>query len=159
MFNYLEDLMFQHRINSWTKEGHTILNYEMKGIFFSSQFALNPQINDIQSISYHSCLFSIETGQMISFLPNSNIILFIFSLYLRLRSFISFSPLAKLDAMCLAHVIRNLRKGSFSTKSNKQLNLEDTRKTPLAPYRTTLLMMTQLFLKSVKVIKNHITSS
>lgn len=52
---------------------------------------------------------------------------------------------AVLDIMCFAHVIRNVRKRTFSTKSNKQLILDDIRKIQLASNENTFLLMTKLF--------------
>lgn len=46
--------------------------------------------------------------------------------------------------MCFAHVIRNIRKRSFTTKMNKQLILDDIKKAQLTPNKQTFLMMTQL---------------
>lgn len=63
------------------------------------------------------------------------------------NAFYNTFPTAELDVMCFAHVIRNIRKRSFSTKSNKQLILDDIRKAQLAPNRNTFLMMTELLCK------------
>lgn len=52
---------------------------------------------------------------------------------------------AEMDIMCFAHVIRNIRKQAFKTKSNKQLILDDIRKIQLASNRNTFLLMTKLF--------------
>lgn len=60
------------------------------------------------------------------------------------NAFYNTFPLAELDVMCFTHVIRNIRKRSFSTKTNKQLVLEDVRKAQLAPNKKTFLMMTQM---------------
>lgn len=54
-------------------------------------------------------------------------------------------PLAKLDVMCFAHVIRNCRKRPFTSKHNKSLVLDDIRKVQLAPNRATFNMMNDLF--------------
>lgn len=52
---------------------------------------------------------------------------------------------AELDIMCFAHVIRNCRKRPFVSKNNKQLILDDIRKTQHASNRTIFNMMTTLF--------------
>lgn len=56
------------------------------------------------------------------------------------NAFYNSFPTAELDVMCFTHVIRNIRKRSFSTKSNKQLILEDIRKIQLAQNRNTFCL-------------------
>lgn len=51
---------------------------------------------------------------------------------------------AVIDIMCFAHVIMNVRKRTFKTKTNKQLVLDDIRKIQLASNKNTFLMMTKL---------------
>lgn len=52
---------------------------------------------------------------------------------------------ARLDIMCFAHVIRNIRKRTFVMKNNKQLIIDDIRKIQSAPNRATFEMMSKLF--------------
>lgn len=52
---------------------------------------------------------------------------------------------AKLDVMCFAHVIRNLRKRPFAMKNNKQLVLDDVRRMQSAPSRAIFEKLSQLF--------------
>lgn len=52
---------------------------------------------------------------------------------------------AKLDVMCFAHVIRNIRKRPFASKNNKPLILDDIRKMQSSSSRQMFEMMTQLF--------------
>lgn len=61
------------------------------------------------------------------------------------NAFYNACPSAEIDIMCFAHVIRNIRKRSFSSKSNKQLVLDDIRKIQLAANKSTFSMMTALF--------------
>lgn len=61
---------------------------------------------------------------------------------------------AEMDIMCFAHVIRNVRKRVFSTKSNKTLILDDIRKIQLASNINTFLMMTNLFCEKWKDIES-----
>lgn len=60
------------------------------------------------------------------------------------NSFYNTFPSAEIDIMCFAHVIRNVRKRAFNTKTNKQLVLDDIRKIQLAANKNTFLMMTNL---------------
>lgn len=52
---------------------------------------------------------------------------------------------AVIDIMCFAHVMRNIRRRVFSSKSNKQLILDDVRKIQLASNENTFLLMTRMF--------------
>lgn len=54
-------------------------------------------------------------------------------------------PNAKLDIMCFAHVLRNVRKRPFSSKQNKSLIIDDIRKMQLAPNRKVFEYMAELF--------------
>lgn len=53
---------------------------------------------------------------------------------------------ANIDIMCFAHVIRNIRKRPFSSKSSKALIIDDIRKMQLAPNRNIFDMMANLFI-------------
>lgn len=57
-----------------------------------------------------------------------------------------FEDSAKIDIMCFAHVIRNVRKRPFASKSSKPLIVDDIRKMQLAPNRNTFDMMSGLFI-------------
>lgn len=70
------------------------------------------------------------------------------------KSFVS----AELDIMCFAHVLRNVRKQSFKTKSNKQLILDDIRKIQLAPNKKTFSMMTKLFCEKWVLVEPDFTN-
>lgn len=52
---------------------------------------------------------------------------------------------AKMDVMCFAHVIRNIRKRPFTMQNNKALVLDDIRKIQSAPNRGTFEKMSKLF--------------
>lgn len=54
-------------------------------------------------------------------------------------------PNAKLDIMCFAHVLRNIRKRPFASKNNKSLIIDDIRKMQLAPNRKVFDYMAMLF--------------
>lgn len=54
-------------------------------------------------------------------------------------------PNAKLDVMCFAHVLRNIRKRPFTCKNNKSLIIDDIRKIQLAPNRKIFEYMAELF--------------
>lgn len=54
-------------------------------------------------------------------------------------------PNAKLDIMCFAHVLRNLRKRPFTCKNNKSLTIDDIKKMQLAPNRRVFEYMAELF--------------
>lgn len=60
---------------------------------------------------------------------------------------------AEMDIMCFAHVIRNVRKRSFSSKNNKQLIVDDIRKIQLAHNKATFKVMTRLFCQKWKNIE------
>lgn len=53
---------------------------------------------------------------------------------------------AELDIMCFAHVLRNVRKRPFASKTNKPLIIDDIKKMQLAPNRNIFDMMSKLFL-------------
>lgn len=52
---------------------------------------------------------------------------------------------AKLDVMCFAHVIRNIKKRPFANKNNKELILDDIRKMQSSSNRKMFEMMAKLF--------------
>lgn len=54
---------------------------------------------------------------------------------------------AKIDIMCYAHVVRNVRKRPFAMKNNKTLIIEDMRKLQSSPNRSVFQMMSRLFCK------------
>lgn len=58
-----------------------------------------------------------------------------------------FEGTAKLDIMCFAHVLRNVRKRPFTSKTNKTLIIDDIKKMQLAPNRKAFDMMAQLFIE------------
>lgn len=60
------------------------------------------------------------------------------------NAFYNAFPSAVIDIMCFAHVIRNVRKRTFRTKTNKPLVLDDIRKIQLASNKNAFLMMTNL---------------
>lgn len=61
------------------------------------------------------------------------------------NGFYTVFPNAKLDIMCFAHVLRNIRKRIFSSKNNKALIIDDIRKMQLAPNRNIFEYMAELF--------------
>lgn len=60
------------------------------------------------------------------------------------NAFYSIFESGKMDIMCFAHVIRNLRKRTFAMKNNKQLILDDVRKLQSSANRATELISKQL---------------
>lgn len=61
---------------------------------------------------------------------------------------------AEFDIMCFAHVLRNCTKRPFTSKTNKQLVLDDIRQMQLAPNRATFNMMAKLFCEKWKRIES-----
>lgn len=52
---------------------------------------------------------------------------------------------AKLDVMCFAHVLRNVRKRKFVSQNNRTLIIDDIKKIQLAADKQTFKMMTNKF--------------
>lgn len=61
------------------------------------------------------------------------------------NAFYSIHPKAKMDIMCFAHVLRNVRKRPFAFRNNKSLIIDDIMKMQLAPNRKTFDLMGELF--------------
>lgn len=64
-------------------------------------------------------------------------------------------PNAKLDIMCFAHVLRNVRKRPFTCKNNKSLIIDDIKKMQLAPNRKIFEYMTELFCKKWSPLESN----
>lgn len=62
-------------------------------------------------------------------------------------SFYKVFPNAKLDIMCFAHVLRNVRKRPFTSKNNKELIIDDIKKMQLAQNRKVFKHMARMFCK------------
>lgn len=64
-------------------------------------------------------------------------------------------PNAKLDIMCFAHVLRNIRKRPFASKNNKSLIIDDIRKMQLASNRKVFEYMAELFCNKWSPIESN----
>lgn len=62
---------------------------------------------------------------------------------------------AEADVMCYTHVLRNVRKRPFTSKTNKALIIDDIRKMQLAPSKSVFDMMAKQFVQKWKPIESN----